>query len=154
MPVEIEHMHAAATVRTIRVVMSAIRSMVTTQVFPCDPASISFNASSQPLVSCPKTLTSLKATVNDLVSLKTPVVFPTETVYGLAAPALCSPAVSQIFSIKGAPIRRWPPQAPTPPPHPAPPKPTTSSATSPEISALSSTAGPVKSAWRAPSSMG
>ncbi|KAF8490278.1 DHBP synthase RibB-like alpha/beta domain-containing protein [Gautieria morchelliformis] len=80
----------------------AIKSL-TTKVFACDPTSISFTASSQPLVSSPRTLASLQAAVDDLVSLKTPVVFPTETVYGLAAPALCSSTVSQIFSIKGRP---------------------------------------------------
>lgn len=82
--------------------MTALRNIVT-KVLPCDSASISFTPSCQPLVSSPGTLTSLQAAVNELVSLKTPVVLPTETVYGLAAPALCSSTVSQIFSIKGRP---------------------------------------------------
>ncbi|KAF8524593.1 DHBP synthase RibB-like alpha/beta domain-containing protein [Hysterangium stoloniferum] len=79
-------------------------NVIMTQVFPCDPASISFsNSSSEPIISSPQTLASLQIAANDLVSLQVPVVFPTETVYGLAAPALIPSAVSQIFSIKGRP---------------------------------------------------
>ncbi|KAF8592233.1 translation factor [Ramaria rubella] len=75
-----------------------------TQVFPCDSVSISFHPpSAQPQVSSQETLVSLRAAADDLLSLKVPVAFPTETVYGLAASALCSKAVSQIFSIKGRP---------------------------------------------------
>lgn len=77
--------------------------MGTTKVLPCDPASISFNALSQPLVSSPHTLASLNSAVDDLICFKRPVVFPTETVYGLAAPALSYSTVMQIFSIKGRP---------------------------------------------------
>ena len=75
----------------------------TTQVFTCDSASISFPSERQLEVSSQNTLASLQAAVHDLISCQIPVVFPTETVYGLAAPALSSSAVSQIFSIKGRP---------------------------------------------------
>ena len=80
--------------------MTAVRNLVT-KVLLCDPALITFTASSQLLISLAETLASLEAAVYDLVSLKTPVGFPSETVYGLAAPALCSLTVSQILSIKG-----------------------------------------------------
>ncbi|GJJ16254.1 hypothetical protein Clacol_010550 [Clathrus columnatus] len=79
---------------------------IITQVLPCDPTSISFsdsNGDSTPIISSEETLASLKTAVSDLVSLNVPVVFPTETVYGLAAPALISSAVSQIFTTKGRP---------------------------------------------------
>lgn len=77
---------------------------ITTEVLSCDSSSISFSESdSHPVVSDERTLASLKTAVHDLVSLNVPAVIPTETVYGLAASALNSSAVSQIFAVKGRP---------------------------------------------------
>ncbi|KAK1224410.1 hypothetical protein PQX77_012706 [Marasmius sp. AFHP31] len=73
------------------------------QVLTCDPASVSFPSStSQPEISSPQTLQALQTAASHLKSLN-PVVFPTETVYGLGALALDSTAASRIFSTKGRP---------------------------------------------------
>ncbi|KAJ8086543.1 hypothetical protein PM082_005366 [Marasmius tenuissimus] len=73
------------------------------QVLTCDPASVSFPSSTgQPEISSPQTLQALQTAANHLKSLQ-PVVFPTETVYGLGALALDSTAASRIFSTKGRP---------------------------------------------------
>ncbi|KAL0070821.1 hypothetical protein AAF712_002042 [Marasmius tenuissimus] len=73
------------------------------QVLTCDPASVSFPSSTgQPEISSPQTLQALQTAASHLKSLQ-PVVFPTETVYGLGALALDSTAASRIFSTKGRP---------------------------------------------------
>ncbi|KAJ7493352.1 DHBP synthase RibB-like alpha/beta domain-containing protein [Mycena galericulata] len=75
-----------------------------TRVLQCDPSSISFPASaSLPTISSPDTLRALEAASHDLVHNLQPVVFPTETVYGLGALALNVSATSKIFSTKGRP---------------------------------------------------
>ncbi|KIJ57115.1 hypothetical protein M422DRAFT_149864 [Sphaerobolus stellatus SS14] len=89
-------------------IAAATSNVVTTQILPCDPTSISFSqktddADVQPTITSEITLASLQTAVDDLNTLSVPVVMPTETVYGLAAPALVPSAVLQIFSIKGRP---------------------------------------------------
>lgn len=74
----------------------------TVQVLECDPASIVFDASEIPTVTCPKTLDALQRAARHLNSQQT-VAFPTETVYGLGALALQSDAAARIFSTKGRP---------------------------------------------------
>ncbi|PPR05644.1 hypothetical protein CVT24_002871 [Panaeolus cyanescens] len=87
---------------------SSSSSQVVTQVLKCDPSSITFPPSSsssidaQPSITCPQTLQALQ-TASHHLSLSNLVVFPTETVYGLGAPALSTPASSKIFSTKGRP---------------------------------------------------
>ena len=72
-------------------------------VLPCDPASIQFPPNSHlPQISSAQTLASIKLASEHLLSFQC-VVFPTETVYGLGAPALNSSAASKIFTIKGRP---------------------------------------------------
>lgn len=78
-------------------------AMFSTQVLRCDPLSISFRSSSdEPQITCPETLESLKTASRHLLNDQ-PVAFPTETVYGLGALALSTPAASRIFSTKGRP---------------------------------------------------
>jgi L-threonylcarbamoyladenylate synthase len=74
-----------------------------TQVLKCDPASISFDRDSEPHITSPQTLESLQAASRHLLETLQPVAFPTETVYGLAAPALNAEASARIFSTKGRP---------------------------------------------------
>ncbi|KAF8842296.1 translation factor [Paxillus ammoniavirescens] len=74
-----------------------------TQVLKCDPASISFDRDSEPHITSPQTLESLQAASRHLLETLQPVAFPTETVYGLAAPALDAEASARIFSTKGRP---------------------------------------------------
>ncbi|KAE9410425.1 translation factor [Gymnopus androsaceus JB14] len=77
--------------------------MLSTQVLGCDPASISFDSSSDQLqVASQDTLHSLTLAAQNIIDLK-PVAFPTETVYGLGALALNASAASCIFSVKGRP---------------------------------------------------
>jgi len=57
----------------------------------------------EPQITSPTTLAALCTAASDLADLSVPIAMPTETVYGLAAPALVPSAVSQIFSIKGRP---------------------------------------------------
>ncbi|KAI0921685.1 hypothetical protein AcW1_004414 [Taiwanofungus camphoratus] len=73
-----------------------------TQVLYCDPSSISFSSSSNPVITSRQTLESLQRASEHLHDLQT-VAFPTETVYGLGAMALNSTAASRIFSTKGRP---------------------------------------------------
>ncbi|KAF5370040.1 hypothetical protein D9758_001108 [Tetrapyrgos nigripes] len=75
---------------------------MSTQVLRSDPASISFSSSSHLEVSSPQTRHALEIAARHLTELH-PVVFPTETVYGLGALALNPSAASQIFSVKGRP---------------------------------------------------
>ncbi|KAH7887788.1 DHBP synthase RibB-like alpha/beta domain-containing protein [Phlebopus sp. FC_14] len=74
-----------------------------TQVLKCDPSSISFDGDDHPQITCIETLRSLQTASRDLNDTLRPVVFPTETVYGLGALALNSMAASRIFSTKGRP---------------------------------------------------
>ncbi|KAK7031524.1 DHBP synthase RibB-like alpha/beta domain-containing protein [Favolaschia claudopus] len=78
---------------------------LSTQVLKCDPSSISFPSatSTMPTISSPETQAVLEAASHDLVHNLQPVVFPTETVYGLGALALNESATSKIFSTKGRP---------------------------------------------------
>ena len=73
-----------------------------TQVLQCDPASISFDHDARPCIASKHTLAALRVASRHLHDLQ-PVAFPTETVYGLAALALNTEAVSRIFSTKGRP---------------------------------------------------
>ncbi|KAF9058119.1 DHBP synthase RibB-like alpha/beta domain-containing protein [Panaeolus papilionaceus] len=90
---------------------SSTPSNFTTQILKCDPESITFPPSSSssssidasPHITCPTTLQALHTAAHHLASLSNVVVFPTETVYGLGAPALSSIASSKIFSTKGRP---------------------------------------------------
>ncbi|KAF5393962.1 hypothetical protein D9757_000081 [Collybiopsis confluens] len=78
-------------------------AMMPTQVLACDATAISFQSSSaEPRISSQDTLNSLQLAVHDL-RRRQPVVFPTETVYGLGALALDASAASSIFSVKGRP---------------------------------------------------
>jgi L-threonylcarbamoyladenylate synthase len=75
-----------------------------TQVLVCDPASIVFPASAElPEISSAETANALKTAAHHLLALRQPVAFPTETVYGLGAPALDADASSRIFSTKNRP---------------------------------------------------
>jgi L-threonylcarbamoyladenylate synthase len=74
-----------------------------TNILPCDPSSITFAADSAlPTISDPPTISALNIASKSLIKGEV-VVFPTETVYGLAASALSEEATSQIFTIKGRP---------------------------------------------------
>ncbi|CAG8738514.1 7139_t:CDS:1, partial [Acaulospora colombiana] len=85
--------------------MDAIKP-VQTVVLPCDVSSISFNTptsnTTTPVISDPSTLSALQK-ASDLIQSSSLVVFPTETVYGLAANALSPTATSLIFQTKGRP---------------------------------------------------
>jgi L-threonylcarbamoyladenylate synthase len=86
-----------------RLIMPSISTTFSTQVLPCDPASISFPSDSDhPEITSLKTLSSLTLASQHLLSLQC-VAFPTETVYGLGALALDTVAASRIFSTKGRP---------------------------------------------------
>jgi L-threonylcarbamoyladenylate synthase len=77
--------------------------VMATHIFKCNPAAISFSSpSSEPVITCSETSKNLRSAADEIRQLK-PVVFPTETVYGLAASAYSENASSQIFSIKGRP---------------------------------------------------
>ncbi|KAL1723356.1 DHBP synthase RibB-like alpha/beta domain-containing protein [Schizophyllum commune] len=73
------------------------------QLLKCDPATIHFGAGDAPEISSKATRDALNIASRNLITLKRPVVFPTETVYGLGALALDSSAASLIFSTKGRP---------------------------------------------------
>lgn len=76
----------------------------TTRILKCDPSSITFAPNSdEPQISCPDTLAALKTAAHHLVDRREPVVFPTETVYGLGALALDANAAAKIFATKGRP---------------------------------------------------
>ena len=80
----------------------AITAMATpTQVFKCDPESISFSGD-EPIYSDTETENAIKSAVQHLTERRV-VAFPTETVYGLGALALDVSAASKIFSTKGRP---------------------------------------------------
>jgi L-threonylcarbamoyladenylate synthase len=72
-----------------------------TQVFKCDPESISFSGD-EPIYSDPETENAIKSAVQHLTERRV-VAFPTETVYGLGALALDVSAATKIFSTKGRP---------------------------------------------------
>ncbi|PVF99975.1 translation factor [Serendipita vermifera] len=77
-----------------------------TVVLPCDVSSISFNPptseTTTPVINDPSTRSALQK-ASDLIQSSSLVVFPTETVYGLAANALSPTATSLIFQTKGRP---------------------------------------------------
>ena len=76
----------------------------TTKVLSCDPSTITFLPSSDvPQFTDENTLQVLQSAAHHLVNLTHPVVFPTETVYGLGALALDPSAAAKIFSTKGRP---------------------------------------------------
>lgn len=77
-------------------------SSLSTQVLKCDSTSISFDHDDRPKITSQHTLAALRVASRHLHDLQ-PIAFPTETVYGLAALALNSEAVSRIFSTKGRP---------------------------------------------------
>ncbi|KAI9574605.1 YwlC protein [Boletus coccyginus] len=72
------------------------------RVLKCDPADISFDHNARPSIASEHTLAALRVASRHLHDLQ-PIAFPTETVYGLAALALNTEAVSRIFSTKGRP---------------------------------------------------
>ena len=83
---------------------SSSTSKFTTEVFPCDPASIHFPPDSdEPSINSPETLQALRAASQHLIDKMQCVVFPTETVYGLGALALDSDASRRIFTTKNRP---------------------------------------------------
>ncbi|CAE6439368.1 hypothetical protein ACGC1H_000778 [Rhizoctonia solani] len=76
------------------------------RVLKCNPASVSFESSSpstsKHVINDPDTCNALQVATEELKRDQV-IVFPTETVYGLAANALHVPAVQRIFSAKGRP---------------------------------------------------
>ncbi|KAG6855133.1 hypothetical protein C0991_006062 [Blastosporella zonata] len=75
-----------------------------TRVLRCDPSSIHFLPNTdRPEITCLETLSALQTASHHLVDLSEPVAFPTETVYGLGAMALSTPASTRIFTTKGRP---------------------------------------------------
>lgn len=79
-------------------------SSSSTQVLKCDSTAISFDDNDdRPRITSQHTLASLRVASRHLHDLH-PVAFPTETVYGLAALALNTDAISRIFSTKGRPV--------------------------------------------------
>ncbi|KAF5387841.1 hypothetical protein D9615_000359 [Tricholomella constricta] len=87
-----------------RTVKRQFMTPVSTRVLKCDPSSIHFpHNSDQPEFTCPETLDALKVASHHLVDLSETVAFPTETVYGLGAMALSTPAANRIFTTKGRP---------------------------------------------------
>ncbi|KAJ1308661.1 hypothetical protein OPQ81_004355 [Rhizoctonia solani] len=76
------------------------------RVLKCNPASVKFDSpspsTSKHVIDDTETRDALRTATEELLRDQ-PVVFPTETVYGLAANALNVPAVQQIFSAKGRP---------------------------------------------------
>ncbi|QRV87653.1 tRNA threonylcarbamoyl adenosine modification protein, SUA5/YciO/YrdC/YwlC family protein [Ceratobasidium sp. AG-Ba] len=86
------------------------------QVLQCNPASVAFNSpltsTATPTINDESTRKALQ-TASEKLLQNEPVVFPTETVYGLAANALNPDAAKKIFSAKGRPadnplISFWP----------------------------------------------
>lgn len=96
----------ASLLSYVRIIMPSLSSQInqfTTQVLPCDPATVLFDTDNDdPHITSPQSLFSLTLASQHLLSRKC-VVFPTETVYGLGALALDPYAASQIFSTKGRP---------------------------------------------------
>ena len=77
--------------------------LLETLVLSCDPQSIRFPPNStMPEITSPSTLEALER-ASSILHSSLPVVFPTETVYGLAANALSAKATRQIFQTKGRP---------------------------------------------------
>ncbi|KAF9488090.1 translation factor [Pleurotus eryngii] len=74
-----------------------------TSILKCDPFSITFSRDGQPHISDKNTQTAIDIAARQLTESLIPVVVPTETVYGLAAVATDTNAVSRIFSAKGRP---------------------------------------------------
>ncbi|KEP52392.1 tRNA threonylcarbamoyl adenosine modification protein, SUA5/YciO/YrdC/YwlC family protein [Rhizoctonia solani 123E] len=76
------------------------------RVLKCNPASVSFESpspsTSKHVINDPDTRNALRIATEELQRDQV-IVFPTETVYGLAANALNVPAVQRIFSAKGRP---------------------------------------------------
>ncbi|KAG9105076.1 hypothetical protein FRC06_000049 [Ceratobasidium sp. 370] len=76
------------------------------RVLLCDPSSVAFDSplssSATPTIHDESTREALRIATDELLRGE-PVVFPTETVYGLAANALSTEATGKIFSAKGRP---------------------------------------------------
>ncbi|KAG5646624.1 hypothetical protein DXG03_002928 [Asterophora parasitica] len=90
--------------RTVKRTYSQLMAPVSTRILKCDPSSIHFpHDSDQPEITSPETLDALKVAAHHLVDLSEAVAFPTETVYGLGAMALSTPAANRIFTTKGRP---------------------------------------------------
>ncbi|KAG8769741.1 hypothetical protein FRC19_002810 [Serendipita sp. 401] len=82
---------------------SHMKARFQTVILPCNPSSIVFPPSvSQPTITDPSTSSALQ-TASEHIRSSHLVVFPTETVYGLAANALSSNATADIFRTKGRP---------------------------------------------------
>ncbi|KAJ8523476.1 hypothetical protein ONZ45_g108 [Pleurotus djamor] len=77
--------------------------LVDTKTLRCDPSAIHFSLNGTPTFSDEHSLKTLEIAAQQISQLAQPVVIPTETVYGLAADASNSAAVSRIFSTKGRP---------------------------------------------------
>jgi len=90
--------------------MQKVRIMATTpdsvRILQCDPSSIAFepgySSTTTPVINNTNTRDALQIAADELLRDQ-PIVFPTETVYGLAANALSIDAVKRIFSAKGRP---------------------------------------------------
>jgi L-threonylcarbamoyladenylate synthase len=90
--------------KTLHQTYTRFMTPYSTRVLKCDPSAISFHfTSDQPEITCSETLRALKTASHHLVHQLECVAFPTETVYGLGAVALSTPAVGRIFSTKGRP---------------------------------------------------
>ncbi|KAH7343789.1 translation factor [Rhizoctonia solani] len=76
------------------------------RVLTCNPSSVNFDSpspsTSKHIINDSETRNALQAATEELLRGQ-PVVFPTETVYGLGANALNVPAVQRIFNAKGRP---------------------------------------------------
>ena len=84
-------------------VASRLLRLMPPRVLVCDPSSITFSGDGIPNFTSQSTKSALESASQTLLVQRTPVVLPTETVYGLGAPALIPSAVSLIFSTKGRP---------------------------------------------------
>ncbi|KZS93049.1 translation factor [Sistotremastrum niveocremeum HHB9708] len=74
-----------------------------TRILRCNPTSISFSHTGVPVFSSDETREAIEEASNHIHSTHTPLIFPTETVYGLGASITDPEAISKIFSTKGRP---------------------------------------------------
>ncbi|CAG7848557.1 Threonylcarbamoyl-AMP synthase Short=TC-AMP synthase; AltName: Full=L-threonylcarbamoyladenylate synthase; AltName: Full=t(6)A37 threonylcarbamoyladenosine biosynthesis protein sua5; AltName: Full=tRNA threonylcarbamoyladenosine biosynthesis protein sua5 [Serendipita indica DSM 11827] len=92
-----------STSSTSSLMETKTKKLQETSVLLCDPQSITFQPNSTtPEITSPSTLDALQH-ASGILHSSSLVVFPTETVYGLAANALSATATSQIFQTKGRP---------------------------------------------------
>jgi L-threonylcarbamoyladenylate synthase len=70
------------------------------RVLRCNSACIEFNETGSPIFTCKETEDSIRQAAEHIQKVHTPFAFPTETVYGLGAPALIEDAVARIFATK------------------------------------------------------